>query len=155
MMKKLFFASIIAVAVSHTLAGEVYVVDNAAGKTPVLVRKDPSELKPIAQSGGKPNQGFSYGNMLTLHGLPNRVWRGRIEAGGRVNVHEGPNVYVWYAVSGSGKVNFFDKAGEKVVLTVPYKADDIVVFLPNTLHDIVSTEGQVTEFVGFDYLQPK
>ena len=58
-----FFA--LALGTLSARAGDVYVIDNAAGKTPVAIKKDPFALTAVPAMGeGKPNQGFALHNGL-------------------------------------------------------------------------------------------
>ena len=60
---------VVALASAPALAGDVYIIDNAAGEMPTAIQKDAFALASVPDMGeGKPNQGFSYATALELAG---------------------------------------------------------------------------------------
>jgi quercetin dioxygenase-like cupin family protein len=139
-----------AFSTAPVFAGEVYVIDNAAGKKPIVIQKDPFALKNVPDMGGKerPNQGFNYGTALELAGTGVQVMRGHVDAGGTIATHEGTQQYILYVIAGTGKLALVDKDGATTVGEVKYKPDDVIVFQPNTLHNWKNESGAAFEFLG-------
>ncbi|MGD9535894.1 MAG: cupin domain-containing protein [Alphaproteobacteria bacterium] len=140
-------------AASTAAAGDVYVVDNAQGKRPMVLQKDGFALADVPKIGEGANQGFSYATALELPLVGITVNRGRVEPGGSITAHEGPSAYVLYVVGGTGKLINVDKDGN-TTSEIAYKPEDVIVFQPNTLHRW-ENGGEPFDFVGFEYPQPK
>lgn len=74
---------VLALGTVSARAGDVYVIDNAAGKSPVGIKKDAFALTAVPAMGeGKPNEGFAYTTALELAGTGVQIARGRVEPGG-------------------------------------------------------------------------
>lgn len=97
---------------------------------------------------GKANRGFTYGALYELPGAGIQVMRGHVDPNGSIAVHDGPQQYVLYVISGTGKMTLNGKDGAEIG-EITYKPDDVIVFQPNTLHGWVNG-GAVFEFLGFD-----
>jgi quercetin dioxygenase-like cupin family protein len=151
-MRGLFCAlgSVLAMAIAApACAGEVYVIETSQGSKPIAVKKDTSALAAIPSMGeGKPNQGFTYGEVYELPGAAVRVMRGHVDAKGTIAVHDGPSQYILYVISGTGKLTLNGKGGDQIG-EITYKPDDVIVFQPHTLHGWVNGE-TAFEFLGFD-----
>lgn len=136
-------------------AGDVYVIDNAAGKKPVATKKDAFALTAVPAMGeGRPNQGFSYTTAFELAGTGVQIARGRVEPGGAVATHDGPQQYILYVVSGTGTLNLVDQTGA-TISDVKYKPDDVIVFQPHTLHNWKNASDAPFEFLGVDLAPPR
>lgn len=143
-------------AAAPALAGDVYVIENAAGKKPVVIQKDSFALGDVPAMGeGKPNQGFKYGTALELAGTGVQIARGHVDAGGTVATHEGPQQYLLYVISGTGTLGLVDKDGTTTVAEVKYKPDDLIVFQPNTMHNWTNAGDTAMEFLGVDLAPPR
>jgi quercetin dioxygenase-like cupin family protein len=130
-------------------AGDVYVIENSQGKTPMAVKNDSFSLAAVPAMGeGKPNQGFSYATAFEMPGSAIQVARGHVDAGGKVAVHEGAQQYILYVIRGAGELTLIGKGGE-VVAQVAYKPDDVIVFQPHTLHGWVNGS-EPFDFLGVD-----
>jgi quercetin dioxygenase-like cupin family protein len=151
MKKRVFAASatILLAAATSAAAGDVYVIENSQGKTPIAVKNESFSPAAVPAMGeGKPNQGFSYATAFEMPGSAIQIARGHVDAGGKVAVHEGSQQYILYVVRGNGQLTLIGKTGE-VVSQVPYKPDDIIVFQPNTLHGWVNGS-EPFDFLGVD-----
>jgi quercetin dioxygenase-like cupin family protein len=150
-MRRLLCAlgSLMVVAATPVLAGEVYVIETSQGDKPIAIKKDAGTLAAVPGMGeGKPNQGFSYGAIYELPGAGIRVMRGHVDPKGSIAVHEGPSQYILYVVSGTGKLSLNGRNGEQIG-ELTYKPDDVIVFQPHTLHGW--TNGDTAfEFLGVD-----
>ena len=137
-------------------AGDVYIIDNSAGKKPVVIQKDSFAMADLPSLGeGKPNKGFAYATALELAGTGVQIARGRIDAGGSVAIHDGPQQYLLYVIAGKGTLGLIDKDGKTTVAEVKYKPDDLIVFQPHTLHNWVNGAEGPMEFVGVDLAPPR
>jgi quercetin dioxygenase-like cupin family protein len=149
--------AVLALAIAApAFAGDLTSIElDSSGKIAVAVKKDSAKLAPIADIGGRPNKGFTYGAVHQV--APNsidiskgiNVMRGHVDAKGSIAVHEGPNqVYVLYVISGTGKMSLNDKDGKQYG-DIIYKPDDVILFSPNTWHGWVNGDTPF-EFFGFD-----
>jgi quercetin dioxygenase-like cupin family protein len=130
-------------------AGDVYVIENSQGKTPIAVKSDSFSLAPVPALGeGKPNQGFSYATAFEMPGSAIQVARGHIEPGGKMAVHEGAQQYILYVVRGTGQLTLINANGQAVG-EVSYKPDDVIIFQPHTLHGWVNGN-EPFDFLGVD-----
>lgn len=128
---------------------DVYVIEDAAGDMPIVIVKDDPALVDL----GEPHRGFSYATRYVTAGTGLRVHRGRVEAGGFIAEHDGPNVYVLYVVNGTGTlVNTGPDSVESS--RIEYKPDDIIVFRENTMHYWENGDAPF-DFVGFEQLPVK
>jgi quercetin dioxygenase-like cupin family protein len=142
-------AFVVTAATVPAHAGEVYVIENGAGKKAVAVKKDAPALAPVpAMPDGKKNQGFNYAMLYDMPGAATHVMRGHIDAKGSIAVHEGPLPYILYVVSGSGKLSLNDASGGQIG-EITYKPDDVIVFQPNTLHGWTNGDTPF-EFLGVE-----
>lgn len=151
-MKKLLIAAALT-AIAVPAIAEVYVVENAKGKVPVVIEKDDPALGDVPDIGGKPNEGFSYATRYVTAGTGLRVHRGHVEPGGSIAEHEGPNVYVLYVVNGTGTLVNTDPEGNEAS-SISYKPDDIIVFRENTMHYWENGDAAF-DFVGFEQFPVK
>jgi quercetin dioxygenase-like cupin family protein len=136
-------------------AGDVYVIDNAAGKTPVAIKKDAFALTAVPAMGeGKPNEGFAYATALELAGTGVQIARGRVEPGGAVATHDGRQQYILYVIGGTGTLGLVDQTGA-TISEIKYKPDDVIVFQPNTLHNWKNSSAAPFEFLGVDLAPPR
>jgi mannose-6-phosphate isomerase-like protein (cupin superfamily) len=134
-------------------AGDVYVVDNAKGKRPMVTEKDAFTRNPVAVTNGGQNQGFSSAMMFATPGTGVTVYAGHMDPGGKVAHHEGGTVYILYVVRGTGKLVNLDPDGA-TTSEIAYKPDDVIVFQPNT-HHLWQNGPEAFDFVGVSQPQPK
>lgn len=155
-MRGLFYAAAALIAVAATVparAGEVYVIENGAGKKPVAVKKEAPALTAVpAMPDGKKNQGFDYAMVYDMPGAATHVMRGHIDAKGTIAVHRGPLPYILYVVSGTGKLSLNDESGGQIS-EITYKPDDVIVFQPNTMHGWTNGDTPF-EFLGVELPAP-
>ena len=134
-------------------AGDVYTVDNAQGKRPVVIQKESFARNPVPVTNGGPNQGYSSAMMFATPGTGVTVYTGHMEAGGKIAPHEGGTVYILYVVRGTGKLINVDASGA-TTSEIAYKPDDVIVFQPNTHHKWENGP-EPFDFVGVSQPQPK
>lgn len=134
-------------------AGDVYVVDNAKGKRPMVLQKESFTRNPVPVTNGGPNQGYSSATMFATPATGVTVYTGHMEPGGKIAPHEGGTVYVLYVVRGTGKLINVDPAGAQTS-EIAYKPDDVIVFQPNTHHQW-ENGGEPFDFIGISQPQPK
>lgn len=147
-MKKLLALACLA-GFALPASAEVYVVEDAAGDTPIVIQKDDPALGAVPE----PHIGFSYVTKYVTTGTALRVHRGHVDPGGHIAVHDGPNVYVLYVISGDGKLVNVGADGE-VTSEINYKPDDIIVFRENTMH-YWDNGDEPFEFIGFEQFPTK
>jgi quercetin dioxygenase-like cupin family protein len=136
-------------SIAPACAGDVYIIDNAAGKKPIVIQKDAFALTNVPDLGkDKPNKGFNYGTALDIPGTGVQVMRGHIDAGGTIAIHEVAQQYILYVIAGTGTLDLVDKDGVTTVGQVKYKPDDVIVFQPDTLHGWKNDGGASFEFLG-------
>ncbi len=140
-------------ASSSSWGGDVYVVDNAKGKRPIVTQKDGFARAPVPVTNGGQNQGYSSATMFTTPGTGVTVYTGHMEPGGKIAHHEGGTVYILYVVRGTGKLINLDPAGA-TTSEIEYKPDDVIVFQPNTHHQWENGP-EAFDFVGVSQPQPK
>ncbi|HEY0422137.1 MAG TPA: hypothetical protein VGC82_02320 [Rhodopila sp.] len=140
-------------AVSPSRAGDVYVVDNAKGKRPMVTQKDGFARIPVPVTNGGQNQGYSSAMMFATPATGVTVYTGHMDPGGKIAHHEGGTVYVLYVVRGTGKLVNVDPAGA-TTSEIAYKPDDVIVFQPNT-HHLWENGPEPFDFVGVSQPQPK
>ena len=140
-------------AVSTSWAGDVYVVDNAKGKRPMVTQKDGFARNPVPVTNGGQNQGYSSAMMFAMPATGVTIYTGHMEPGGKIAHHEGGMVYVLYVVRGTGKLVNVDPAGA-TTSEIAYKPDDVIVFQPNT-HHLWENGPEPFDFVGISQPQPK
>jgi mannose-6-phosphate isomerase-like protein (cupin superfamily) len=140
-------------AASVAWAGDVYVVDNANGKRPMVMQKDGFARNPVPVTNGGPNEGFSSAMMFTTPGTGVTVYTGHIEPRGKIAPHEGGTVYILYVVRGTGKLINVDPADAQTS-EIAYKPDDVIVFQPNTHHKWENGP-EPFDFIGVSQPQPK
>ena len=143
--------AVLALAIAApAFAGDLTSIElDSSGKIAVAVKKDSAMLAPIADIGGRPNKGFTYGAVHKV--APNsidiskgiNVMRGHVDAKGSIAVHEGPN-----QVYGTCKMTLNDKDCKQYG-DITYKPDDVILFSPNTWHGWVNGDTPF-EFFGFD-----
>ncbi len=143
----------IAGAAPVSWAGDVYVVDNAKGKRPIVTQKDSFARNPVPVTNGGQNQGFSSATMYSMPATGVTVYSGHIEPNGKIAHHEGGTVYVLYVVRGTGKLVNLDAAGA-TTSEIAYKPDDVIVFQPNTHHQW-ENGAEAFDFIGVSQPQPK
>jgi quercetin dioxygenase-like cupin family protein len=155
-MRGLICATAALVVIAATVpahAGEVYVIENAAGKKAAAVKKEAPALSAVpAMPDGKKNQGFNYAMLYDMPGAATHVMRGHVDARGTIAVHQGALPYVLYVVSGSGKLSLNDEGGGQIG-EITYKPDDVIVFQPNTLHGWINGDTPF-EFLGVELPAP-
>jgi quercetin dioxygenase-like cupin family protein len=135
-------------------AGEFYVIENGQGNKSVAVKKETPPLAAVpTMAGGKPNQGFNYGALYEIPGASTRVMHGHVDAKGSIAVHDGPQPYVLYVISGTGKLTLNDKGGAQVG-EITYEPDDVIVFQPDTLHGWINGDAAF-EFIGVELPAPQ
>lgn len=139
--------------VSTSQAGDVYVVDNAKGKRPMVTQKDGFTRNAVPITNGGPNQGYSSAIMFATPGTGVTAHTGHMEPGGKIAPHEGGTVYILYVVRGSGKLINVDATGA-TTSEIAYKPDDVIVFQPNTHHKW-ENGAEPFDFVGISQPQPK
>jgi quercetin dioxygenase-like cupin family protein len=139
--------------VSTSWAGDVFVVDNAIGKRPMVTQKDGFTRNPVPVTNGGQNQGYSSAMMFATPGTGVTVYTGHMEPGGKIAHHEGGTVYILYVVRGTGKLINVDPAGA-TTSEIAYKPDDVIVFQPNT-HHLWENGADAFDFVGVSQPQPK
>ena len=140
-------------AVSTSWAGDVYVVDNAKGKRPMVTQKDGFARNPVPVTNGGQNQGYSSAMMFAMPATGVTIYTGHMEPGGKIAHHEGSTVYVLYVVRGTGKLVNVDPAGA-TTSEIAYKPDDVIVFQPNTHHKW-ENGSEPFDFIGVSQPQPK
>ncbi len=138
---------------SPAQAGDVYVVDNARGKRPMVLQKESFTRNPVPITNGGPNQGYSSAAMFATPGTGVTVYTGHMEPGGKIAPHEGGTVYILYVVRGTGKLINVDTAGA-ATSEIAYKPDDVIVFQPNTHHKW-ENGAEPFDFIGVSQPQPK
>jgi mannose-6-phosphate isomerase-like protein (cupin superfamily) len=143
----------ISCAASPGRAGDVYVVDNAKGKRPIVTQKDGFTRNPVPITNNGPNQGYSSAMMFATPGTGVTVYTGHMEPGGKIAPHEGSTVYILYVVRGTGKMINVDTVGEPTS-EIAYKADDVIVFQPGTHHKW-ENGAEPFDFIGVSQPQPK
>jgi quercetin dioxygenase-like cupin family protein len=115
----------------------------------IAVKKETSALAAVpTMADGKANQGFTYAALYELPGAGVQVMRGHVDPKGSIAVHDGPQQYILYVIAGTGKMTLNGKGGEQIG-EITYKADDVIVFQPKTLHGWVNRDAAF-EFLGFD-----
>jgi quercetin dioxygenase-like cupin family protein len=130
-------------------AGEIYVIENAEGNKPVAVKKASPVLGAVpVMPNGKTNRGFNYGALYDVPGAATHVMRGHVDANGSIAIHEGPQPYILYVISGHGKLSLNDKGGAQIG-EITYRPDDVIFFQPNTLHGWTNGETPF-EFLGVE-----
>jgi quercetin dioxygenase-like cupin family protein len=134
-------------------AGDVYLVDNAKGKRPIVTQKDGFTRNPVPVTNGGQNQGFSSATMYAMPATGVTVYSGHIEPGGKIAHHEGSTVYILYVVRGTGKLVNLDPSGA-ATSEIAYKPDDVIVFQPNTHHQW-ENGAEAFDFIGVSQPQPK
>jgi quercetin dioxygenase-like cupin family protein len=139
--------------VSPSLAGDVYVVENAKGKRPIVSQKDGFSRAPVPVTNGGQNQGYSSATMFVTPGTGVTVFAGHMDPGGKIAHHEGTTVYILYVVRGTGKLINVDAAGA-TTSEIDYKPDDVIVFEPNT-HHLWENGPEAFDFIGVSQPQPK
>jgi len=146
-------ALVVMAATVPALAGEVYVIENGAGKKAAAVKKEAPALAAVpAMPDGKKNQGFNYAMLYDMPGAATHVMRGHVDAKGTIAVHQGALPYILYVVSGSGKLSLNDEGGGQIG-EITYKPDDVIVFQPNTLHGWTNGDTPF-EFLGVELPAP-
>ena len=162
-MRGLIHGAVLALAMTApAFAGDLTSIElDPSGKIAIAVKKESAKLAPIADIGGIPNKGFSYGAVHQV--APNsidiskgiNVMRGHVDANGSIALHEGPaeQGYVLYVISGTGKMTLNDKDGKQYG-EVTYKPDDILLFHPHTWHGWINGD-KPFEFLGFDMQEKK
>ncbi len=140
-------------AASAAWAGDVYIVDNAQGKRPMVIQKDSFARNAVPVTNGGANQGYSSATMFATPGTGVTFYTGHIDAGGKIAPHEGGTVYVLYVVRGSGKLINVDPKGA-TTSEIAYKPDDVIVFQPNTHHQW-ENGAEPFDFIGVSQPQPK
>ena len=134
-------------------AGDVYVVDNAKGKRPMVTQKDGFTRNPVPMTNNGPNTGYSSAMLYATPGTGVTVYTGHMEAGGKIAHHEGGTVYILYVVRGTGKLINVDAEGA-TTSEIAYKPDDVIVFQPNTHHKWENGP-EPFDFIGVSQPQPK
>jgi quercetin dioxygenase-like cupin family protein len=143
----------VAGAASESRAGDVYVVDNAKGKRPIVTQKDGFTRNAVPITNNGPNQGYSSAMMYATPGTGVTVYTGHMEPGGKIAHHEGGTVYILYVVRGTGKLVNVDPEGA-TTSEIAYKPDDVIVFQPNT-HHLWENGPEAFDFIGISQPQPK
>ncbi len=138
---------------SAVWAGDVYVVDNARGKRPMVLQQESFTRKPVPVTNNGQNQGYSSATMFATPGTGVTFYVGHMDPGGKIAPHEGGTVYVLYVVRGTGKLINVDPAGA-TTSEIAYKPDDVIVFEPNTHHQWENGP-EPFDFVGISQPQPK
>jgi quercetin dioxygenase-like cupin family protein len=103
---------------------------------------------------GKPNKGFAYTTAFELAGTGVQIARGRVEPGGTVATHDGPQQYILYVIGGNGTLGLVDRTGA-TISEIKYKPDDVIVFQPNTLHNWKNASAAPFDFLGVDLAPPR
>lgn len=115
---------------------ETVVIENAAGKVPIIIKKDDVSMVPIAKFGDKPEQkceGWTYGTFYTTADNGLKINNIVIEPNGKIGTHEGGTVYACFVVEGEGVLTMVDKSN-KVSAKFNWKPGDVIVFRPHTMH---------------------
>lgn len=150
---KNYFVLIALVLFATPVAAQVYVIENSKGVKPIVIEKDDPALADVGDIGGIPCEGFSYATKYVTSGTAIRVHRGHVNPAGKIATHSGPNVYILYVVSGTGKlVNV--GPDRNMASQIDYKADDVIVFRENTLH-YWENGSEPFDFVGFEQIPVK
>jgi quercetin dioxygenase-like cupin family protein len=137
MMKKLaaifcvpFFLGLF--IMSGTAFAGVYVIENSKGKVPVVIEKDDPAVSEIKELNNLPCEGFRMNTVLQTVAGGLLLHRIELDPNGTISDHASPDAWVVFIVQGNGLlVN--TKDGKKVS-EVKYKAGDIIIFRPNTMH---------------------
>jgi mannose-6-phosphate isomerase-like protein (cupin superfamily) len=140
-------------AIPAAWAGDVYVVDNAKGKRPVVMEKESFVRKPVPITNNGQNTGYSSAMMFATPGTGVTVYTGHMDPGGKIAPHEGGTIYILYVVRGTGKLINVDPAGA-TTSEIAYKPDDVIVFHPNTHHKWENGT-EPFDFIGVSQPQPK
>jgi quercetin dioxygenase-like cupin family protein len=131
---KFLFVLIISVGmlIGGSSFAEVYVIENSKDNVPIIIDKGEAELPEIAELNNGACKGFRMNTVYTTVGTGLLAHRIELAAGGNISDHSGPNIFIAYIVQGNGLlVN--TKDGKKVN-EIQYKAGDILVFRPDTMH---------------------
>jgi quercetin dioxygenase-like cupin family protein len=115
---------------------ETIVVENAAGKVPIIIKKDAVSMAAIDKVGDKPENkcvGWTYGAFYTTADNGLKINNIVIEPNGKIGTHEGGTVYICYVVEGKGVLTMVD-TNNKESAKFNWKPGDVIVFRPNTMH---------------------
>lgn len=118
--------------------GDTWVLENTKGKVPVALLKDPIQMGVSENVGNLPDQkniGFNYGTYMDIEAAsPVKINKIEVKPNGYIGVHEGGNIYVCLVTQGSGVCGLYDNNRKKVG-EIKFKAGDVIVTKPYTLHD--------------------
>jgi quercetin dioxygenase-like cupin family protein len=136
MKKTIKFLFMLFICVGMLIGGPsfagVYVIENSKDNVPVIIDKGEAELPEIAELNNGACKGFRMNTVYNTVGTGLLAHRIELDAAGTISNHSGPNIFIAYIVKGNGLlVN--TKDGKKVN-EIQYKAGDIFVFRPDTMH---------------------
>ena len=127
---------VLAICVGMLIGGPsfagVYVIENSKDNVPIIIDKGEADLPEIKELNKGACEGFRMNTVYKTVGTGLLAHRIELDAGGTISDHSGPNIFIAYIVKGNGLlVN--TKDGKKVN-EIQYKAGDVLVFRPDTMH---------------------